>query len=221
MTRSQISPEMAARIRAEYTGKHGNTPHLANKYGVSVSSIQRVIRNELCPDSAYTSRYDKRSGKRSDWRPIPGFPGYEINSLGEIWGKAKNQRSRILLSPAIYAEDGSAYGGKRSRLLLLAFVGPPPFEGAVARHLDDNPNHNDVLVNLSWGSPKDNHDDGVRNNRHAVRGSSEALRYGKHALGKPRSLEVRRKISETKRNYAERQYFGGERDGLGHWRRKN
>lgn len=50
------------------------------------------------------------------------------------------------------------------RIVAETFLGPPPFEGAVVRHLDDNPTNNRV-ENLAWGSHKENAADRKRNGR--------------------------------------------------------
>lgn len=49
-----------------------------------------------------------------------------------------------------------------SRLVLFAFVGPPPPGKPWALHEDDDPSNN-TLPNLRWGSAKENKADSIRN----------------------------------------------------------
>lgn len=58
--------------------------------------------------------------------------------------------------------NGRRWHVKVHQLLLLTFIGPQPFPGAVGRHLDDNPMNYD-LSNLAWGTRQDNADDAKRN----------------------------------------------------------
>lgn len=57
-------------------------------------------------------------------------------------------------------------GGHRasnaSRLILEAFVGPPPFPFAEARHLNDDP-RDDRIDNLAWGTRAQNFTDAAQN----------------------------------------------------------
>lgn len=50
------------------------------------------------------------------------------------------------------------------RLLLEAFVGPPPSKYHVARHLDDD-HRNNAISNLAWGTMSENVEDAYRNGR--------------------------------------------------------
>ncbi len=104
---------------------------------------------------------------REKWKPIPEWEVYEVSSLGRV-----RRRGRILKT------DKCGWGEKRnmldmcdaprrkkehiSRLVLKAFIGPPPFPKAEARHLNDIKT-DDRLKNLAWGTHKQNMEDGVRN----------------------------------------------------------
>lgn len=44
------------------------------------------------------------------------------------------------------------------QVVCLTFHGPPPFEGALVRHLDNDASNN-AAENLAWGTAKDNADD--------------------------------------------------------------
>lgn len=174
--------------------------------------------------------------KRELWKELPNFPGYFLSNLGRLRlkpthdvlkkdaerGNRKDGRPRQANVKTVKArrclclrKSGKTFWLVTAREVLSLFVRPPN-QGEVARHLDDCP-ANTWVTNLSWGTHKDNHADGVRNGKHAKKGSSRAKRYGEHALGKPRSQEVRKKISRTKQRFPERQYYGNARDSLGKW----
>ena len=104
------------------------------------------------------------------WRDVPSVPGVLVSSEG-----------RVMLTP--YRGD-MPHGGQRpyggtptfgvwnktdgrfitvisektyriARLIAEAFFGPPPFEGAVVMHLDENAANNRPN-NLRWGTQKEN-----------------------------------------------------------------
>lgn len=106
------------------------------------------------------------------------------DSIGRFWPariKKPKRRSYIVLT-----DKPRKYDGAVARLILLTFKGPPPFPEAQARHLDDVRTNN-KLSNLEWGSAWDNMQDKVRN--------------GRTNKGRPRPLEVRRKIGAGVRRY--------------------
>jgi HNH endonuclease/NUMOD4 motif-containing protein len=90
------------------------------------------------------------------WEPVLGFENYyEVSDFGRV----RNLYTEKHLKPR-----GARYlhvclcGKERSihRLVLEAFVGPCP-EGAYGLHKDDD-TFNNKLVNLRWGTPKENQD---------------------------------------------------------------
>jgi len=100
-----------------------------------------------------------------EWRPIPGYPGYEASSEGRIrsWlsGRAR------MLRPFVHESNSRRYlrvtlcrGMVRKprvhRLVLFAFAGPCP-RGHEAAHRNGNGLDN-RLVNLAWVTPEENHD---------------------------------------------------------------
>ena len=126
------------------------------------------------------------------WRVISEFPTHEISSEGRIRKAVDTWRSPAgtvlsvhvarYRSAHIWA-DGRLHTRMISRLMLEAFVGPPPSPIHQAAHNDGNP-HNDVLGNLRWATPKENCADRV------VHGT---LRYGsRHARTKTSVETVRR-----------------------------
>jgi hypothetical protein len=107
------------------------------------------------------------------WKPIPGYEGYySISSIGRVRRDRGGQGSiagRVLTCKIARNGYARLHLSRRNRkklffvhrLVLLAFVGPPPFDGAVVNHLDGD-KRNNKLENLAWCSV-------TENNRHAVK----------------------------------------------------
>jgi hypothetical protein len=113
-----------------------------------------------------------------EWRPIPGFPRYEVSSLGRV---LSNVRHPKIMKP-VHVPQVSGVGGvvkkkgylsvplrhegKTKRflvhiLVLLAFRGPCP-PGKMACHWDDD-GFNNCLDNLRWDTHAGNRNDWHRN----------------------------------------------------------
>jgi hypothetical protein len=139
--------------------------------------------------------------EHEEWRPIPGYPAYEISSLGRV------TRNRAVLKQSLSSRgyrtvglhrDGSAKTHRVHRLVLLAFVGPcpPKHEGA---HLDGDKDNN-TLANLSWVTA-------AENARHRVKHGTQARaeKHGSAKLTWRQVLEIRQrfkpgeKINERKK----------------------
>lgn len=109
---------------------------------------------------------------REEWRPVPGYPGYEVSDLGRVRslprvigrrdGSSMRIRGRILrrslhrgyplVNLALTGLQPKAHAVHR--LVLLAFVGPLP-EGLCTRHM--NGVKTDCrLVNLRYGTHAEN-----------------------------------------------------------------
>ena len=104
-----------------------------------------------------------------EWRPIDGWP-YEVSNQGRV----RRTKTRRLLRPchcskrnrhlSVVLTDTKAGKVKTlrvHRLVCAAFNGPPPFAGAVVRHLDGVDDHNEPS-NLAWGTPRENTADWIR-----------------------------------------------------------
>lgn len=106
-----------------------------------------------------------------EWRPVHGFPGYEISKLGEVRSLARRnlqgafRRERILKADVNWAgyhivrlaRDGVKTPRLVHRFVLEAFVGPCP-EGMQCRHLNGVRSDN-RLDNLRWGTVSENRAD--------------------------------------------------------------
>lgn len=114
-----------------------------------------------------------------EWRPIPGYEGiYEASSLGNVRslarldGRGRRIRARHLSQwthPSGHrivklSKNGEYRLGKVHRLILLAFIGPPP-DKHEALHGDGDPGNNRI-ENLTWGTRSQNQYDRVRHGTH-------------------------------------------------------
>lgn len=120
------------------------------------------------------------------WKDIPGYEGlYQASNMGRVRSLPRwrsSRRGRYFVSMKIlkpfqrrdgYLEVGlHKNGGQKahrvSKLILLAFVGPPP-EGYETRHFPDPNPSNNRLCNLSWS----NHTDNIR----------DRFIHGTHSMG--------------------------------------
>jgi hypothetical protein len=106
-----------------------------------------------------------------EWRPIPGFPGYEVSNFGRVLSR-KRKQPRLLAPPVdkdgyLYVRlcrDGVASNRPIHQLVPAAFIGPRP-AGAVTRHLDGD-KLNNHLSNLTYGTWAQNNLDTVAHGRH-------------------------------------------------------
>lgn len=98
-------------------------------------------------------------------RPIPGYPGYSIDTEGIVYGR-RDQPIGAWPDPRGYPTlylnvDGTRRQVRVHQLMALAFLGPRP-EGLEIRHLDDN-KLNNRLSNLRYGTHSENALDMYRN----------------------------------------------------------
>lgn len=103
------------------------------------------------------------------WWYIPQAPGYMISDMGRVW----SEKSQWFVKPKKMDREGhmgvclSVYGKPRyfyiHRLMAQAFIDNPR-NLPVVRHLNDIPNDNE-LINLAWGTQRDNALDALRNGR--------------------------------------------------------
>lgn len=103
------------------------------------------------------------------WKLIPGFDSVEVSSAGEIrrHGRVCRQGTHVRGYRVVHFGKGRHFV---HRLVLLAFVGPPPSAAHESLHLDNDPTNNRP-ENLRWGTHAENMalDKG---NNHAHRGSA-------------------------------------------------
>lgn len=111
------------------------------------------------------------------WLWVPGYEGYyKISNLGRVKsvkrpGKGKyTKHTKILKTQSrngypqiVLRKNGKRKSHRIHKLVLEAFVGPCP-PGKQARHLNDN-KIDCRLINLKYGTPKQNMKDAVRNGK--------------------------------------------------------
>lgn len=109
----------------------------------------------------------------NEWRPVAGFPGYEVSDIGEMrsWRGRRKPMPYYLsigkdkdgyLRTTLYTEDGYPKTVRVHRVQCEAWHGAPSGEKQVARHLNDDLNNN-TPGNLAWGTHFDNTMDAVQN----------------------------------------------------------
>lgn len=117
------------------------------------------------------------------WRPVPGWEQfYEVSDDGQVrsfdYVKVGGKGSRQLIpagpvstwvTPNGYTAVSLYRRGRRRvasvhALVCEAFIGPRP-DGHEVRHLDGDPSNN-VLANLTYGTPRENALDTIRHGNH-------------------------------------------------------
>jgi hypothetical protein len=120
------------------------------------------------------------------WKPIPGFLDYEVSEHGDVCrGAARltperttgNGRKRFGLS-----KGGQLFRMKAHQLVALAFLGPPPFEGAEVCHKDGF-HHNNHYSNLRW-------DTAAGNSADTVKHKAERKQKTNYPLSQQQHLEI-------------------------------
>lgn len=98
------------------------------------------------------------------WRPVVGFPGYEVSDLGRVRSARKILRSGTMSEGyqlVSLRRDGKGHSRLVHHVVLEAFVGPRPV-GMQARHVNEREKGNNRLDNLAWGTPRENEADKIR-----------------------------------------------------------
>lgn len=148
------------------------------------------------------------------WRPIEGFPDYEVSSLGRVvslkGGRrrelrgGRNQKGYRLVS---LRAPGVNMTRSVHRLVAHAFLGPKPADMQV-RHLDGSKDNN-AVSNLAYGSASQNTHDQVAHGVHNMASKVECRSGHPYDEENTRHLadgsrECRACRRETKRRYLSR-----------------
>ena len=116
------------------------------------------------------------------WKPVPNYESfYEVSNHGRVAALKKDGRYFRKLNyatpyPCFSTKDIDGTGQKSfyvHKLVAKLFIGDRP-DGFVIRHLDGN-RHNNHVLNLAYGTPRQNYDDTVRHKVHAGENNSRAL----------------------------------------------
>jgi hypothetical protein len=109
------------------------------------------------------------------WKPAPGYPLYLVSNKGRVASIMQTRTGntgRSLVNFTVGDTKGHKGTGRLPkkaellhRIILEAFVGPPPSDDACGLHWDDDITNNH-LENLRCGTKSDNGHDAVRNGRH-------------------------------------------------------
>lgn len=132
-----------------------------------------------------SSGWETYSGNREveEWRPIPGYDGYEASSLGRVrsldrmvkggHGHPRKAKGRVRVATpgfrgyldVIIRVDGVRKNRGVHQFVALAFHGIPPEWAEMVCHRDGN-NRNNTPGNLYWGTRLDNEEDRRRHGTH-------------------------------------------------------
>lgn len=131
------------------------------------------------------------------WRPVLGFPQYEVSDLGRVRRVVDSTNSKAgsiisgRVSPAGYLYFNATVAGKRKtikhhRLVCEAFHGPAPTPAHVVAHCNGNSLDNRA-ANLRWATTRENHSD-----RFAHGTNPAGSRNGRANLCEAQVAEIRR-----------------------------
>lgn len=109
---------------------------------------------------------------RADWRPVPGYPAYQVSVEGLVRRTAGGHGSQpgTVLKPRTQdgylrvnlSRDGIAKSVQIHVVVCTAFHGPRPGPNFLVCHRNDVRNDNRA-DNLYWGTPSQNAHDAIRN----------------------------------------------------------
>lgn len=150
-----------------------------------------------------------------EWRPITGWPEYEVSNLGRVKRVAPGARTRAgrilaMGGKATYAHVSLSAKtrlpppGWRSclvhSLVAEAFHGPRPTPGHEVAHIDGR-HRNNAATNLRWATAQENQLDRLKHGT-ACQGEAHPLAR----LTAAQVLEIRRRLGEASFNELGRQY---------------
>jgi hypothetical protein len=146
---------------------------------------------------------------RTEWRPVPGRPEYEVSEFGDVRRVkgGKGARSGHLRRPWINKQTGYAQvclwrnnrGTKTTvhRLVALAFLGEPPSVDHVVAH-NDGRRLNNHWSNLRWATLQENAADTFlhgTHNRGSRNGQAKIDEVCVSAIRKMHSMQIPRRVT--------------------------
>lgn len=144
---------------------------MGSEYALSEGLTAPCKRRRVWISSRHSSRHHGGGAVSTEvaYREAPGFPGYRVGSDGSFWTNRKPgpdgkrytdwrpKSTRPRRDGYVWVNlvrNGHGFGRALHRLILEAFVGPPP-AGMVACHGNGRRGDN-RLENLRWDSPVNN-----------------------------------------------------------------
>ena len=146
---------------------------------------------------------------RTEWRPVPGWPEYEVSEFGDLRRVkgGKGARPGHLSKPWINKHTGylqvSLWQNNRGtkttvhRLVAVAFLGEPPSTEHVVAH-NDGRRLNNHWSNLRWATAQENAADTFLNgthNRGSRNGQAKIDEVCASAIRKMHSMRIPRRVT--------------------------
>jgi hypothetical protein len=132
------------------------------------------------------------------WLPVRGYEGYytasNLGSIRRLGGDTLMPSQSDGYLRVSLSRQGLVRNHRVHVLVLTAFCGPPPFEGAQAAHNDGNP-LNCRLTNLRWATPVENQADVERHGRRC-----KGVEVFGAVLDEARVRQIRERIASGERN---------------------
>jgi hypothetical protein len=137
----------------------------------------------------------------SEWRVVPGFSRYKVSDEGQVRGRGgkslKAHLARRYLVIKVWSDDGRRITKGVHQLVALAFLGPRPSQTHEVAHWDGTRTNN-IVGNLRWATPMDNHLDQVRHGRFVLKpGASRGAKKG-NTNG---AILTREQVEDIRRRY--------------------
>jgi len=131
--------------------------------GISSATLSLVLCKRRASAGGYWWKYVSETTKEDkpegNWKPIEGYPNYEINDIGIVWNVATNNRistwnnngySLVTLWSNGKQKNHSVHG-----LVATTFLIKPCDSKLVVNHLDGKRDNNEIN-NLEWCTPSEN-----------------------------------------------------------------
>ncbi|MCC9186014.1 HNH endonuclease [Mycolicibacterium mageritense] len=120
-------------------------------------------------------------------RDVPGYPGWQADSDGEVWFDGQHMPMKPDLHPSQYVSFTPSNSAiftlptrrrvNRSKLVCLAFHGECPPDKTLVAHWNDV-KHDDRPENLRWATRSENAQDRMRNARARAQAARQLFEIG-------------------------------------------
>lgn len=154
----------------------------------------------------FNNGIDSNPSADEEWRPVEGYPDYEVSSLGRVRSLKglkfviNTRASPRILKPSLAKRTGylciDLYNDGRHQvmnvhvLVAIAFLGPRP-DGFDCCH-ENSTRTDNRAVNLRWDTRKNNQHDAIRIGTHmSMHVKGEA--HGHHKVTEAQVVEIRKR----------------------------